>query len=151
MSDRDTFISGDDNRYRVTGTYSSASREEGAVFGSPIETNPVIGSEGQRWVGGSRAVLWVVLGWWWWWGSSRLVGRLGHASHPEISVLEGLLLFYLFFNHTPFLSSQAPSSFPSPPVQPPLFYPLPPSTNLQTHHFWLLQPPYLSCGAGNVK
>ena len=37
--------------------YSSASREEGAVFGSPIETNPVIGSEGQRWVGGSRVVL----------------------------------------------------------------------------------------------
>ena len=29
-------------------------REEGAAFGSPIETNPVIGSEGQRWVGGSR-------------------------------------------------------------------------------------------------
>ena len=55
-SDRDTFISADDNRYRATGTYSSA-REEGAAFGSPIETNPVIGSEGQRWVGGSRVVL----------------------------------------------------------------------------------------------
>ena len=55
MSERDTFISVmiiDIARQVLT-----PPREEGAAFGSPIETNPVIGSEGQRWVGGSSRVV----------------------------------------------------------------------------------------------
>ena len=88
-------------------------------------------------------------------GGSRVVGRLGHASHPEIRVVVvGLLLLELVstcFSAPPLSSpppTHKPSSFPSSPVQPPCGPPLifKPITPLlcAPHHSWLLQPPYFS-------